>query len=431
MRERERLTERIVRAAKPRDRKYQIFDAETLGLSVCIYPSGLRSFLFDFRVAGRQRRYTIGRWPDWNVTAARDRVRVLRRDLDAGEDPLAQRVSAREAPRMSDLIERYLLEHASRLAPRNASDQASMLRQLVAPQWGSCFVTEIGPMDVDALLTVVASGRARPAKKPAQRKRSQPIAPVKPTPVRANRLGEVLRKMFNLAMLWKMRDDNPAATFRRRTEVERDRFLAPEEIERLAAALDNAEDQRAAGIIRMCMLTGARLGEVRNARFEQFDLNQGAWHKPAANTKQRRVHRVPISSETAELVRLRRLAVPEGCGWLFPGEVVGKDQPVQDIRRFWARLQAEADLPGVRIHDLRHTFASLLVNGGASLEMIGRLLGHTQAKTTLRYAHLMDSPLREGVDTVAAMMRAKPRLVHDADEHHPLNHVAAGRSRSG
>ena len=414
MQKREKLTERRVRSAPLKKRKYQIPDADVVGLSVCIYPSGLRTFLFDYRVAGRRRRYTIGAWPDWNVTAARDRVRALRREIDAGEDPLDDRVAAREAPRVSDLIDRYLEEHASRLAARNASDQASMLRNLVAPQWGTRLVTEIEPMDVDHLLALIAKGRARPAKPAPKGKRRVPLAPPKPTPIRANRVGEVLRKMFNLSIVWKMRDDNPAATFRRRTEIERDRFLSPAEISRLAQALEVAEDQRGASIIRMCMLTGARLGEVRTARFEHFDLDHGAWHKPAANTKQRRIHRVPISAETAALVRTRGMAVPEGCGWLFSGDAVDKDQPVQEIRRFWRSIQKAADLPDVRIHDLRHTFASLLVSGGASLEMIGRLLGHTQTRTTLRYAHLMDSPLRAGVDAVADMVRVRPRLVHDA-----------------
>jgi integrase len=131
-------------------------------------------------------------------------------------------------------------------------------------------------------------------------------------------------------------------------------------------------------------------------------------------TKQRRAHRVPISDETATIVRQRQLLVPRGTQWLFPGDVPG--QPVQEVRRFWAQIQKTCCLSDVHIHDLRHTFASLLVSGGASLEMIGKLLGHSQIQTTLRYAHLMDSPLRAGVDAVAIAFRPKPRLVHDADD---------------
>jgi integrase len=287
-----------------------------------------------------------------------------------------------------------------------------MLEKLVAPHWGKKLVTEITKSDVDRLLTKIAEGRARPHKaKPNNRARK--LQGPKRTPIRANRVGEVLRKMFNLAIDWGMREDNPANGFYRRVETPRERFLTKEEIDRVAAALDADEDQRAAGIIRLCMLTGARVGEVRQARFEQFNLDLGIWTKPAATTKQRKVHRVPISSDVAAIVRERLLLVPKGNPWLFPGDVPG--QPVKEIRRFWRRIQKVAQIEDARIHDLRHTFASLLVSGGASLEMIGKLLGHTQLQTTQRYAHLLDAPLRAGVDAVADAVRPRLKVVHDAD----------------
>ncbi|PKQ10700.1 MAG: integrase [Alphaproteobacteria bacterium HGW-Alphaproteobacteria-1] len=381
MPKRMRLNDKTVREPLPvKGRDYQIFDTEVRGFAVCIYRSGSRAFTLDYRYAGRQRRMTIGRWPEWSVTAARDRARQA--------------------------------EHVVKLAPANAADQKAMLAKLVAPHWGNKLVTAITKTDVAKLLAKIAEGRARPAKaKPNNRARK--LQGPKPTPVRANRVGEVLRKMFTLAIDWGWRADNPASGFHRRIESARERFLSPQEIARLASALDDASDQRAAGIIRLCMLTGARLGEVRQSRFEQFNLELGVWSKPAATTKQRKVHRVPVSADVAAIVRQRQLLVPSGVPWLFPGDVPG--QPVKEIRRFWINVQRDANLPDVRIHDLRHTFASLLVSGGASLEMIGKLLGHTQMQTTQRYAHLMDSPLRAGVDAVAHIFRPRPTLVRDAD----------------
>lgn len=408
-----KLNEKTVREAENLGRDYQIFDTDVRGFSITIYPSGNRAFTLDYRVGGRQRRMTIGRWPEWSTVAARERAKDLRRDIDEGIDPLNQRESSREAPRVSDMTKRYLEEHTPHLAARNAADQHTIMRKLVEPDWGKKLVTEITKADVEKLLTKIAAGRARPSKaKPNNRARK--LQGVKPTPVRANRVGEVLRKMFTLAIGWGWRDDNPASAFRRRIETERERFLTPEEIGRLAKALDAAKDQRAAGIIRLCMLTGARSGEVRQARFEQFNLDLGSWSKPAATTKQRKIHRIPISGDVAAIVRQRGLLVPKGNPWLFPGDTPG--QPVKEIRRFWTGIQKEAQLPEVRIHDLRHTFASLLVSGGASLEMIGKLLGHTQMQTTQRYAHLMDSPLRDGVNAVASIFRPRPQLVHDADQ---------------
>jgi site-specific recombinase XerD len=417
---RERLTEKLVRGLEPRHDDYQVFDEEVRGLAVAVYASGSRAFNLSYRFHGRQRRITIGRWPEWSVVSARERAKFLRREIDAGTDPLGRREEARAVPHVVDLIDRYTKEHVPRLAPRNGSDQVSMLRSLVKPEWKNRLVPEITPADVERLLTKVAEGRARPAMYMVKSRGKRQLKGARPTPVRANRCGEVLRKMFNLAIKWKMRQDNPADGFRRREEVERDVFLSIEEIGRLAEALNAADNQRGAAIVRLCMLTGARLGEVRQARFDQFNLELAVWIKQAATTKQRRVHRVPISAEAAALIRQRRAAVPAGCPWLFPGDAepdaaFPEGKPVQEIRRFWQSLQTKAQLPGVRLHDLRHTFASLLVSGGASLPMIGKLLGHTQAKTTQRYAHLAELPLRAGVNAVAEILTPRPRLVHNAD----------------
>ena len=409
-----RLNDKAVREQVPEEgRHVQVFDTEVRGFSIRILASGNRCFSLDYRFAGRQRRMTIGRWPEWTVTAARERARDLRRMIDEGGDPLGTRGELREAPRFSDMIDRYLVEHIPHLAKTNASDQQSMLTKLVKPHWGKKLVAEITPHDVAKLLNIIAKGRARPSKeKPNNRARK--LQGAKPTPIRANRVGEVLRKMFTLAIGWGWRTDNPASAFKKRLENERERFLSQEEIGKLAEVLDAAMDQRAAGINRLCMLTGSRVGEVRQARFEQFNLELGSWSKPAATTKQRKIHRIPISADVAAIVRQRQLLVPKANPWLFPGDTPG--QPVKEIRRFWINVQKDAKLPDVRIHDLRHTFASLLVSGGASLEMIGKLLGHSQMQTTQRYAHLMDSPLRAGVDAVASMFRPRPKIVHDADK---------------
>ena len=414
MPKRQKLTEKLVKNAQPVEGKdYQLFDSELRAFALIVYRSGSKAFTIDYRHAGRPRRMVFGRWPEWSVSAARIRAKELRRDVDAGYDPLKQRQQLREQPRIRDLIDRYLIEHASKLAKTNEADQHSMMEKLVAPHWENRLVSEITRSDVDQLLTKVAEGRARPHKaKPNNRARK--LQGPKKTPIRANRVGEALRKAFSLAIEWGWREDNPASGFYRRLENPRERFLTKDEIDRLVNALDHDEDQRAADIIRICMLTGARVGEVRQSRFEQFNLDLLIWTKPASTTKQRRMHRVPISENVAAIVRQRKLVVPNSSPWVFPGDVAG--QPVIEIRRFWKRIQREAQIEDVRIHDLRHTFASLLVSGGASLEMIGKLLGHTQLQTTQRYAHLLDAPLREGVNAVAGMFQPRRFKVVGDDE---------------
>src|SRR5438874_784735 len=163
------LTERNVKAAEPEaGRETRIFDDEVIGFGVCVYASNAKAFFLRYCIAGRRRYCTVGSWPDWSVTAAREEAKRLKRQVDAGNDPLARRIEARHAPTIRDLIDRYLDEHAIHLAKRNCSDQTSMLRALVEPEWGTHKVRDITSDDVDRLLVKVAKGRPRPRKHPAK-----------------------------------------------------------------------------------------------------------------------------------------------------------------------------------------------------------------------------------------------------------------------
>jgi integrase len=404
------LTERFVRSLKAEEGRSPIFrDDELVGFGVQMRSNGRKSFTLDYLIDRRKRRMFIGDHPDWTVTAAREEAKRQKREIDLGHDPLTHRDGRRSAPTMKDLIGRYIEEHGARLSPDHARDQRTMLIKYVLPAWGNRKVIDIRTSDVDRLLAEIAKGRARPSKAATKQKRSRPLAPPKPTPIQANRVGGIIRKMFNLAIRWELRSDNPAASFIRNAESPRERFLDHQEIGRLSEALAAHPNQRMANVIRLLMLTGARRGEVLKARWEQFELDRALWTKPAATTKQRRLHRTPISGATVALLRMIRADVPDDCPWVFPGDAPGR--PIVEIKRFWQDVRAKAGLEDVRIHDLRHTFASLLVSGGMSLPMIGRLLGHTQVQTTHRYAHLFDDPLRVGLNEVGELLRPKLKLI--------------------
>ncbi len=414
MPERKKLTEPEIRKMEPREADYRIYDDATVGLYLRVFPSGAKSFGYDFRVGRRRRQMTIGPWPDWSLAAARERALALRRDIDVGVDPALEREERRRAPTIEELAARFSEDHLPRVSPAYSKANRSMIDQYVLPAWGKRLVEEITPRDVERLLGDVAAGRMppkdRPRKKAAKPEEPSPKKkPPRPVPVRANRCGAMLRKMFSLAVDWRMREDNPAARFYLRPEVSRDRYLSQDELDRVVDALASAPDQRMAGIVMLMLLTGARVSEARTARFDQFDLAHGTWTKQAASVKQRRTHRVPVSPEVVSLIRARSDLVAGASPWVFPGNVEGK--PVQDIRRFWTGILETAGVADVRIHDLRHSFAAFLVSSGASLEMIGKLLGHTQPSTTQRYAHVMDSPLRSGVGAVAQLVRPRLRVV--------------------
>jgi len=333
-----------------------------------------------YRIDNRERRLTIGSYPDWSVTAAREEAKAIKRQVDVGRDPLKERDERRSAPTVADLAQRYLDEHARFKADHAYRDQQTMFSRLVLPRIGTMKVTEVKHTDIDRLHRDIS----------------------KRTRIQANRVAQVLRKMFNLAIRWEYRTDNPVTGLVFNAEVPRNRFLSPEEIRRLTSVLADHPNRRCADVIRLLLLTGARRGEAVNATWDQFDLENGIWTKPSSHTKQRREHRVPLSQAAVALLREIKTKQPRFCRYVFPGDE--PDHPLTEIKGFWDRVRTKAGIPDVHIHDLRHTYASILVSSGLSLPIIGALLGHTQTQTTARYSHLFDHPLREATERVSAVV---------------------------
>lgn len=224
-------------------------------------------------------------------------------------------------------------------------------------------------------------------------------------PYRANRLLALLSKMMNLAVAWGWRTNNPVKGIPRFDEEKRDRWLSKAELARLWDALARHHNRRGCNVVMLQLLTGARLGEVLSARPEDFDLDRGIWTKPSSHTKQRRRERVPLSRAAVTLVSEIICALPQGSSWLFPGP--RPHEHLKEIKRFWRSLLDMANIEEYRRHDNRHTFASHLVSGGLSLEIVGRLMGHSSPLTTRRYAHLADDPLREASERFSATLTGR------------------------
>jgi integrase len=212
--------------------------------------------------------------------------------------------------------------------------------------------------------------------------------------------------MFSLAIGWDLRPDNPCKGIAKNPENRRERFLTPAELDRLMAAL-TAHPRQSADAVRMLLLTGARRGEVLGATWDQFDLVAGVWTKPASMTKQGRLHRIPLNAAAMQLLREMRDRADGPT--LFPGR--GRSTPQTTLKKFWASVCRDAGIQGVRLHDVRHSYASYLAGAGLSLPVIGALLGHSSPATTARYAHLADGALRIATEKVGAIVTAagKPR----------------------
>jgi integrase len=361
------------------------YDSEVSGLGCRVTAAAARSFILEYRTrSGRKRRYTIGRVGEWSVGAARTEARELKKQIDRGEDPLADIRADREAPTVADLCERFSEEHLPKKRASTQQGYRTIIDGLILPKLRHMKVAEVTFADVDALHRRVTKGGA---------------------PYQANRAVAVLSKMFSLAMRWTWRPDNPAKGVERNQESKRERYLSADELKRLSEALTDCADQQGANIIRLLLLTGARRGEVFRMRWADLDLKVGIWTKPGATTKQATFHRVPLSAPArALLADLRRKADDDDAEFVFPSRVGGHRV---DIKKTWIALCKATKITGANVHDLRHTYASVLASSGHSLPVIGRLLGHTQPVTTARYSHLQDDPLRLATERAGAILSGK------------------------
>jgi integrase len=215
-------------------------------------------------------------------------------------------------------------------------------------------------------------------------------------PVEANRVISSLSTALNCASKWGWVTKNVASGVHRNPESPRERYLTDTEIERLNGAIDAHPVRDSALAVRFLLLTGARKGETLRARWEDIDLSNGLWSKPAATTKGKRIHRTVLSNAAVALLEEIRARHPEG-EFVFPGAT---NKPLTSFKRTWMTIRRGANLPGFRLHDLRHSHASLMARNGAGLLMIGTALGHTQPSTTKRYAHLTDEALRQTLNQV-------------------------------
>jgi integrase len=376
-----RLTDQVIRRLPVPPHAYTLtWDAEIKGFGVRTTAAGARSFVLQYRANGVSRRHTIGSFPDWPTTAAREEAKRLKRIVDTGGDPALDRREQWEAPTVADLIERWRTDYAPKKRERSRREDEGLIRQWIAPELGNRKVAEVRTADVERLhRKITAHG----------------------TPVRANRVLILLSKLFTLAVRWEFRDDNPVAGIERNHEEPRHRYLAGDEMERLAAALAGLRNQHAANAIRLLLLTGARSTEVLSATWNQFDFDAGAWTKPSSHTKSKKLHRVPLSVPARTLLADMRAAAGRSS-YLFPGR--GGKGRLTSIKKSWATVCQAAGIADAHLHDLRHSYASALASGGQSLPIIGALLGHTQPTTTQRYAHLIDDALREATEKVGAVI---------------------------
>jgi len=397
------ITERTVKALRPpATGDHAVFDQDPPGFAVRITSNGVVSFFLDYTCHGRRRRYTIGRHPEWSVLAAREEARKLRVEAQKGNDPQEKRMAEREEGLVRDLAAEYLGEWARpRKRPSTLRNDEAMLNTIILPKLGRHRVTAVTQPDIIRLHNSL-----------------------KDRPYRGNRLLSLLSHMFAKAVEWKWRPDNPCRGVQRFHEDKREAWMSVEQIERLERALDGYADQDAADAIRLLLFTGSRKAEVLNATWPELDLERGQWTKPSHHTKQKKIEHVPLNE--LALAVLKRRAKHKNGPFVFPGR--DAQHPRAALTRPWAQVLRAAglveryEIPGkrrkvvvryrllFRLHDLRHTFCSHLVSGGQSLQIVGKLVGHTREATTARYAHLANAALQQATDQFAGIVNGKTTI---------------------
>jgi integrase len=382
-----KLTKRAVDALRPRAKPYIAFDDAIKGFGCRVMPSGVKTFVLEYRpgAGGRgtaKKRLTIGRHGNLTAVQARNAALTALASIRLGDDPVANKASSRAAPTVSAMIDAFMRDHAfPKLRPMTRAHYEASLAKVRA-----------------AYGTLKGASLTRAHVAELHRSMSA-------TPYSANRVLATMSSCWTWAIrrgILPETHTNPAARIERFREEGRERFLSSEELSRLGDAIRECEPRlgpHAAAAIRLLAVTGMRLGEVLSLRWREVDSERGVLFLPDSKTGRKTVYLgAPSLAIFATLPRL------EDCPFVFPGGKSGQHRA--DLKRPWAAVTKAAKLEGLRIHDLRHSFASIGAGASLGLPIIGKLLGHTQAATTHRYAHLDADPMRRAVETIGATIIA-------------------------
>lgn len=375
-----KLTKRTVDLAEVRDKVAVIWDKEVKGFGLRVYPNGRKVYVVKYRFKGRQRFLTLGQHGrDLAPDKARAEAYHAFSEVKNGRDPAEDRDNRRSSPTMKDLGERFLNDYVE--VHCKSSTQYEYKRSVelfINPKLGTRKVCDIERKDI-----------------------AEFHHNLRKIPYQANRSLGVLSKMFNLAEVWGLRPDNsnPCRHVKKFPEKKRERFLSAKEYTALGKALreieeEGSEMQAAINAVRLLMLTGCRLGEIMTLKWDYVDLDVGEFRLPDSKTGAKIVH---FGKAVVDI--LEGIECLEDNPWVITGRKEGAR--LTDLQHPWRRMRAHAGLDDLRLHDLRHSYASGALSLGEGLPMIGKLLGHTQVQTTARYAHLANDPIKAAAGKVS------------------------------
>ena len=376
------LTPALIRsAACPSGRpKVDYFDTTLTGLVLEVRPTGRKTFYQRYTDArGSQRQFKIGTADAVSLEQARRKGRAVKAEAFLGPDPQLQRRELRASLTLAELVQSRYLPHVKEYKRSWKTDE-TILRLHILPALGSLYLDEVTPERIgDLVRTMRVKGYAVGT---------------------TNRVVILLRYVFNLARKWKIAgvNENPTVALQLAPEAHRERFLTIEETRRLLLSIAADANRTAANAILLLLLTGARRNEITHAEWSHLDWRKKTLLVP--KSKSGKPRKITLNGQALAL--LRSIKRTKGNPYIFPAP--GTERPSPSLYYPWHRIRKRAGLPDLRLHDLRHSFASFLVNKGVSIYVVQDLLGHTQLKTTQRYAHLTGETLRDAAEIAAAFV---------------------------
>lgn len=399
---RDRISKRVVDGATPGPRDAFIWDTQVRGFGLKVTPAGRKVYLFQCRLRGKPtpERVTIGEHGDpWTAEQARAEAERLRGDIKRGVSP-RERVrqiaeEARRAVTIAELCERYIEEGVATKKPSTLIADRGRIRRHIIPLLGKRKAAEITSADVRRFLADVAKGKTAADERTGPRGRAI-VTGGKGT---ATRTVGLLGGIFSFAMQEGIRPDNPVRGVKRFADRKCERYLSAAELGRLSGALKVAEvegeSSTAVAAIRALIFTGCRLSEILKLRWAEVDAERACLRLADSKTGPKVV---VLGAPALEL--FAGLPRQPGNPYVFPGERKGAH--LVGLPKIWGRIRLRSGLGDVRLHDLRHSFASVGAAVSIGLLIIGKLLGHRDPKTTARYAHLADDPARAAADRISA-----------------------------
>jgi len=377
-----KISKRVVDAAKGTGSEYFIWDEDLHGFGLRVLKSGKKTYQVQYRHGGRTRRMSLGPHGSLTPEQARKKAKEILGQVAKGDNPAQARATHRGAPTMAAICERFMDEYVPTHCKESTTNEYRRAVDLfIKPALGPHKITDIARPDIAKL-----------------------HHDHRDKPYQANRTLGVLSVIFNQCEIWGLRPDgsNPCRHIKKYEEKKRERFLTEEELKRLWETLDEcerdgSESPSACNAYRLLILTGCRMGEIQTLKWEY--IKEDGIYLPDSKTGAKKVY---VGKEVFDL--LAKIKRQEDNPYVITGKLSG--QHLTDLQRPWRRIRKKAKLEDLRIHDLRHSFASFGLAGGLSLAEIGKLLGHSQVQTTARYAHLAETIAENAADQTSAFIQS-------------------------